>query len=172
MANWLDFQKMQDWDYLFFTGFQYDDIPDAHIDEALADVTNLNQVNPALDWEGDSWLAGNESIPSSRKHAYRVAALVHAFRTGELLKKGISLDTFHVQKCRSCVGDGHHRVRALQYLGLTAGPFWLGGHVDALEALVEIAGTVPPPDAARYCAPKLLSLESDDIQPCLADGVF
>jgi hypothetical protein len=165
MANWLDFQKMQDWDYLFFPGFQYDDIPDAHIEDALADEANLRLVNPAIDWECDSWLAQNTTIPSRRKHAYRVAALIRAFRAGDLMIKGISLDTFNVQRCRSCVSDGHHRVRALQYLGLNAGPFWMGGHVDALEALVDIAGTTPPPEAIRYCAPRLLLPESDDIRP-------
>jgi hypothetical protein len=164
MANWLTFEKIQHWDYLFFPGFQYDIILDEHIEVALADIENLVSVKPEIDWEDDRWLRENKSIPEERKHAYRVAALVKAFRDGNLLKKGISLDTFCVRDCRSCVSNGHHRVRALQFLGLPAGPFWLSGLVDPLKELVELAGTQPPAEASYFCDAALLALYDDDIQ--------
>ena len=164
MANWLDFQKIRDWDYLFFQGFQYDAISDELISAALADTANLTQVRPDIDWQCDSWLAANKTIPSEHKHAYRVASLVNAFRSGDLLTSGISLDTFNVRQCLSCVSDGHHRVRALQYLGITAGPFWLSGHVEPLKALIRLAGTTPPENALRYCTAELLAPHPDDIR--------
>lgn len=164
MANWLTFDKIQNWEYLFWPGFQYDEIPDEHIEAALADIASLKHVKPELDWEADRWLHENKQIPTERKHAYRVAALVKSFREGRLMRKGINLDTYCVQDCRSCVPDGHHRVRALQFLGLKSGPFWTCGIVDQLEELVRLAGTQPPAEAAQFCDPALLVLCDDDIQ--------
>lgn len=153
---------MQDWDFPFHRGFQYDDITDEHIAAALVDVDNLACVLPDIEWQCDGWLERNQTIPAGRKHAYRVAALVHAFRGENVLKNGISLDTFCVSQCCSCVPDGHHRIRALQYLGFPAGPFWLGGHVEPLEDLVRLAGTTPPPGIQQYCEASLLVTAAPD----------
>lgn len=169
MAHWLVFDAMRSWDVPPLTGFQYDAIPDAYIAEALADQEQLARVDPALDWEEDSWLARCANVPKERKHAYRIARLVYEFEHDRPMQQGIALDTFNAQRCRSAVGNGHHRVRALQFLGLSAGPFWLGGHVHLLRALVDLAGTEPPPAAARFCAPALLVLHDDERLP-LRDG--
>lgn len=165
MAHWLTFDAMQHWELPVLTGFQYDDVPDAHILEALADRPRLMRVDPARDWEDDGWLAACTSIPNERKHAYRIARLVHEFQHGQVMHHGIALDTFNAQRCRSAVGNGHHRVRALQFLGLSAGPFWLGGHLHLLHALLELAGTSPPRVAARFCATNLLVLQEDEHLP-------
>lgn len=163
MANWLTFNKIAAWDYLFHLGFAYDDIPDEAIQAALDDPERLAKVDTSLDWEDDRWLAETPDIQEAQKHAYRIAALVRDFQAGELMEHAIWLDTYNVARCRSCVSNGHHRIRALQFLGLTAGPFALSGLLDPLEDLVRLAGCEPPREAMNYCVPTLLCTLADDI---------
>jgi hypothetical protein len=99
------------------------------------------------------------------KHAYRVAALVRAFRAGERMHRTISVDTFTNGQCSSCICNGHHRIRALQFMGVPAGPFGLSGLLDELEGLVLLAGAQCPADAESYFAPALLQTETDDVIP-------
>lgn len=164
MSNWIDLTKMDEWDYPFFLGFQYDSITDEDIQAALLDFENLAQVNPNLDWEDDMWLAKHSVIPENKKHSYRVAALVHQFKNGKPMEHGINLDTFSVSNCLSCVTNGHHRIRAIQYLGVPAAPFDLSGSVKPLKELVKIAG-VPGPgtEFEHYFSSNLLKKDKFDI---------
>lgn len=164
MANWLNLTKLKEWDYPFFLGFAYDAVTDEDIEAALTDVVNLPHVDVRLDWEDDRWLEQHTGIPASQKHAYRIAALVRAFREGDVMQRTIALDTFTVGTCCSCVPNGHHRIRALQYLGVHSGPFGLSGLVDVLEDLVRKAGSECPPDAAHYFSAELLAPAEDDVR--------
>lgn len=163
MANWLRFDKIEDWEYVVLLGFQYDDVSNEDIAAALLDTAHLAQVDTSKDWEDDRWLHASQSIPEAKKHAYRVAAIVRELQVGGAIKRSISLDTFSVAECRSCVSNGHHRVRALQYMGLEMGPFSLAGRVDALEELVGVAGVDGPGEFAHLFAQDLLDYDSEDI---------
>jgi hypothetical protein len=163
MANWLNFEKLREWDFPAYVGFAYDWITDDDIRAALADEAHLDHVDPAIDWEDDRWLAACTDIAATMKHAYRVASLVRAFRAGDRMHRTISVDTFTNGRCTGCIGNGHHRIRALQFLGVPAGPFGLSGLLDELEKLVLLAGTACPPDAECYFAPTLLQAETDDV---------
>jgi hypothetical protein len=162
MANWLTLDKICEWEGALFPGFQYDSITDEEITNALSD-DYIAKVDPNLDWENDSELYLNESIPEEFKHVYRVAALVRDFKKGNLMRYSIELDTYTMYNCRSCIPNGHHRIRALQYLGLLSAPFGLCGDVDLLEELVAIAGTECPSEARLYVEAPLLVKEPDDI---------
>lgn len=146
MSNWLAINKIENWDFSVLLGFQYDDIPDEHIEDALNDSKLLPLVDAKKDWEDDHFLAETPQIPDARKHAYRVAAIIDSIRRGERISHAIELSTFANGNCVSCVTNGHHRIRAFQFLGLTAAPFSLDGMVDELERLVTVAGTEPSDD--------------------------
>ncbi|KWU26275.1 hypothetical protein [Burkholderia cenocepacia] len=163
MANWLTFEKIRDWDFPVYSGFAYDWLSDDDIQAALADGPRLINVDPQIDWEDDRWLSACTTIPEERKHAYRVAALVRAFSAGEKMHRTINLDTFTNGRCTNCIANGHHRIRALQFLGVSVGPFGLSGLVDELERLVSIAGAVCPGAARHYFEDALLQQDEDDI---------
>jgi hypothetical protein len=165
VANWLTLSKIEQWKHLVFLGFQYDDVTDDEIFAALNDQSRLACVDCHVEWQDDGWLAGEATIPNERKHAYRVASIVRALDSGNVLLKAISLDTFSAGRCRSAVGDGHHRIRALQYLGLDCAPFSLGGVISQLNELVRLAGTTCPEFAQRYFSKELLAPAADDIKP-------
>jgi hypothetical protein len=165
MANWLQFDKLKQWDYLVMPFFQYDDVPDAHIYEALQDP-GLAHVDVQLDWEDDQWLSAAGHIPEARKHAYRVAALVQAFQSGQPMSAAIELDTFHVLRCGCSIGNGHHRIRALQYLGTDCGPFALSGRLTPLEELVAEAGCNPPEPFRAYFSPAVWLPSPEDVVAC------
>lgn len=163
MANWLKFKKIEDWEVLTLLGFQYDSITDDQIARAIGDLETLKNVDPSIDWEDDRWLSRCKSVPDDQKHAYRVAALVKAFMSSSPMQESITLDTFSNGQCCSCVSNGHHRIRALQYLGMEQGPFNLSGIVSHLENLVSIAGSECPSEFRKYFSQKLLTGDADDI---------
>lgn len=165
MANWLVFERVKAWEAAVLPLFQYDRVTDADIAAALADDANLQHVDTRIEWEDDDWLRANTAIPESRKHAYRVAALVKAFQSGEVMTRPIFLDTFLLDRCGCGVGDGHHRIRALQFLGVPAGPFALSGHLTPLEDLVRTAGCTLPQEHAAFFAQRFHAPEEDDVVP-------
>jgi hypothetical protein len=164
MANWLDFSSIANWDWVCISGFQYDSVTDDEISRALAQSEIIDNVDPNIDFEDDEWLADTDRISDDQKHAFRVAALVAMIRRGGKLREPIILDTFNVRQCCSCVANGHHRVRALQYLGYAAGPFSLSGTVSLLKELVAVAGVAPPDDVLTWCEPALAKMQRYDIR--------
>lgn len=164
MANWLNFERVKQWDAAVIPLFQYDSVKDEDISTALADAQHLPHVDVHIEWEDDDWLRANTAIAPERKHAYRVAALVRAFQAGEPMMRPIFLDTFLLGQCGCGIGDGHHRIRALQYLGVPAGPFALSGYLAPLEELVRVAGCPVPQEYVAYFAERFLSPEDDDVQ--------
>lgn len=167
MANWLSFEQLSRWDALVLLGFQYDAVTDADIAAALSDTSTIQHIDTRIDWEDDAWLDNFPGIPDDKKHGYRVAALVAELQAGGQLQQAIELDTFCIGRCCSGVANGHHRVRALQYLGFPVAPFSLGGHLDLLERLVKKAGTQCPESLQRFIAPRLLAMdpENDGVAP-------
>jgi hypothetical protein len=130
----LSFKRLEQWKYPAFPGFQYDFIPDAMITWALT-WSRLDQVDLSIGWEDDIFLYNEESLSGELKHALRVARLVKHIREGGTVYP-VELDTFNVNNCCSCISDGHHRIRALQYLKLPAVPISLNGHIDELNILM------------------------------------
>jgi len=163
MANWLILDEVKKWKFPFISAFQYDLITAAAIQAALDDSENLKSIDSSLDWEDDHWLRKHKDIPEAAKHAYRVAALVRDIRAGNLLQNAIHLDTFANGHCCCCISNGHHRIRALQFIGLKAGPFSLSGLLDELEELVRIAGCAVPLEAEGIVVKKLLEPADDDV---------
>jgi hypothetical protein len=129
MANWLTFEKVKEWRAAPWPFFQYDAIPDELISEALTNTAVLNRVDTRLDWEDDQQLRQCLAVPDEHKHAYRVAALVNELRAGGQLQRAIQIDTFLLDRCGCGIDNGHHRIRALQYLGVPCGPFGLSGYL-------------------------------------------
>lgn len=162
MANWLLFDKLRGWESPLPL-FQYDGVPDTDIAKALSDLGSLSRVDVHIDWEEDVWLARATHVPEHLKHAYRVAALVHHLRSGALLCNPIELDTFAMHTCGCGVTNGHHRIRALQFLGVPFGPFSLSGYLKPLEDLVQHAGIAAPLDSSTYFHPRLLLSSPDDV---------
>ncbi len=163
MANWLDFNKVSEFSEDWVSGYNYDEITDSQIKRALADNKVIVNIDTTLDWQCDSWLSQLTTVPESSKHSYRVAAIVRELQSGGQLNSAITIDTFSSFKCCNSIPDGHHRVRALQYLGMTCGPFSLGGDCDILEALVEMAGVSGPGIFSNMFSSKLLEVCCDDI---------
>jgi hypothetical protein len=163
MANWLTFEKVKTWSATPLPFFQYDSIPDDHISAALMNLAVLSRVDTSLDWEDDRWLRACLDVPDERKHAYRVAALVRELRGGGQIQQPIMLDTFLLGQCCCGIGDGHHRIRALQYLAIPCGPFSLSGYLAPLEELVRVAGMPVPPVFAHVFHPRLREVQPDDV---------
>jgi hypothetical protein len=163
MANWLNFEKVKTWSVTPLPFFQYDPIPDELIAQALADTAVLAQVDTQIDWEDDRWLRQCRDVPDEHKHAYRVAALVKELLTGSRLRHAIMMDTFLLGQCGCGIGNGHHRIRALQYLGVPCGPFGLSGYLDPLEDLVRTAGATVPDEFKHLFSPELLAAAPDDV---------
>jgi hypothetical protein len=163
MANWLTFEKVKAWSATPLRLFQYDSVPDELISRALADTVVLDHVDTSLDWEDDRWLRACQAVPDEHKHAYRVAALVRELRAGGKLRRPILIDTFMLGRCGCGIDNGHHRIRALQYLGVPCGPFGLSGYLGPLEELVRLAGTKVPGEFAHFFSPQLLEAQPDDV---------
>lgn len=122
----------------------------------------MARIDTRLDWEDDAWLAGS-AVPEELKHAYRVAALVRELSQGGRMHRAISLDTFNLVRCGYGIGNGHHRIRALRFLGVPCAPFSLSGSVAALQRLLKTAACTPAQEFARYFEPGLLAHDADDL---------
>lgn len=146
-VNYLSLSKMRTWEGAFIQCFQYDDVMDEQIAKALADLDNINAVNPDIDWEDDAFLAHHEGIPDNEKHAYRVAAIVKTLQDEPCFKHPIEFDTYSNGQCGFCVPNGHHRVRAADFLKIDVVPFSLNGDLNMIDELVELAGYEPSPSA-------------------------
>lgn len=144
MIQWLSFDKIEKWPDAVILGFQYDDIADRDIKKCLRMPEVLAQQDVGQDWEDDWYLDTTREIPLELKHAARVAAIVDSIQSGNKLTAPITLDSYAARTCKSAIPNGHHRIRALQYLGAACAPFELGGNLDSIEALIKVAGVKPP----------------------------
>jgi hypothetical protein len=136
-VNLIPFEALAQWKYPFIQGFQYDDITDSLIDQALFS-TIVDKVNIDIEHEDDKFLL-KANYPEEYKHALRIAAIVKHLHRGGKLNKPIEIDTFWINTCCSCIGDGHHRLRALQYVKADCFVASLSGEIQELDKLIELS---------------------------------
>lgn len=174
MANWLDVNKYKRW--IKRKGlppvFIYDDVTDEEIEAALLDVEVLAKSDVSMDWQ-DAYDWDNEpenNIAYGQKwQTYRIAALVKMFRDeGEKFIKAIDIDTFYKNHNACFVEDGHHRIRALQYLKIFVMPFCMSGHEDLLEEIINFAGIKSLTEIDKIFCLETLAVNDSDIEQKLA----
>lgn len=123
----------------------------------------IASIDINLDWEDDEYLSETPDVSEDKKHAHRIAALVRELRVGGNIRNAVEIDTFCMDRCCSGVFNGHHRIRAMQFLGMECGPFSLSGSLDMLEELVRIAGADCPVEFERYFGESLLAATEEDV---------
>jgi hypothetical protein len=133
-AVWVKFDDINNWDFIILKNFQYDFVTDSDIDFCL-NHPDLNNVNPHIDWEDDHYLANIKNIKNELKHAMRIASLILEFNKINSSINPIDIDTMAANHCFSSIPNGHHRIRALQYLGYDGFPAYLNGHCSDLDKL-------------------------------------
>lgn len=129
---WIDLKRLEEWDWPERAGFAYDEIKDEEIIAYLVSDKSQLDVDISIEWQDDK-----ESLKRNEWktfHAKRIAALVREMTEGKPIKP-VELDTFANVRCPSCIVDGHHRIRALQYLGFEKIPAYCSGLVEELEFL-------------------------------------
>jgi len=111
-----------------YSGFAYDFITD---DEIITAFSYISYCDIEKEWQDDITLYETKMVPDSIKHAIRIAALVEAIRDGKGIDP-VAFDTYaHLSP--SCIYDGNHRIRALQYLKFDFFPANLSGLVTELN---------------------------------------
>lgn len=132
----LSFQALERWEYPLHREFSYDYIGDSEIEAALA--------SPELDafQLSKSWVdrTDNHSTGADNPiHPLIIAKLVSEFR------KGGNAHPIRIEaaedirsECGFCVPDGHHRLRALQFLGRSSFEATLDGDEIALKQLLDL----------------------------------
>jgi hypothetical protein len=132
---YVKFKHIEKWDYSIWKGFQYDYISDEMITNAL-NYSNLDNIDLNIDWEDDYLLQNDNSISDEFKHAIRIAGLVKKIQSNGIeIIQPIIIDTFTVETCCSCIYNGHHRIKALQYLKYDRFPASLNGYNSELKKL-------------------------------------
>lgn len=134
--DYLQISKLITWTDPFYREFCYSYIIDEEITTALGNK-QLIKVNPNIDHQDDVFLL-NLDVSDTDKHIFRVASLVEDIRKFGKLNNLIEMDTF-ATTCGFFINDGHHRIRAAQYLGYDILPFSCSGDLDQLERLWSIA---------------------------------
>jgi hypothetical protein len=133
----IPFDKITRWEFPFFSGFQYDYISNEMIEVALRSP-QLTNIDINIDWEDDEYLEelsdDTVELSDDMKHAYRIAALINAFKNGASVNP-VSIDTFVMDKCCLCIYNGHHRIRALQYQLFDFFPAYCSGDVDEIKKI-------------------------------------
>lgn len=135
-AEYVLFSTFQNIDFLF-NGFQYDSITDEDIKYCL-NLDFLDKINIDIDWEDDYFLYNTNIVPESLKHAVRIAKIVQCILNGNFLMNPVSFDTFSEYNCLSCINNGHHRIRALQFLGYEGFPVTLSGELDFIDSIKKV----------------------------------
>ena len=95
----------------------------------------LSKVDIERDWQDDT-LFDDSSMDFEFVHALRIAVLILSIERGNGVKP-VFLDTMVGGDCCSCIFDGHHRIRALQYLGYTHFPVSCSGEVRLINQIVD-----------------------------------
>ena len=113
----------------YFYGFAYDYISDEEIEESFQ---YIQFVNIEIEWQDDYELSNNKNIPDKLKHAIRVAKLVDIIRNNKGID-AVSFDTY--SKGLSFISDGHHRIRALQYLQYEYFPASIAGTISLIQKI-------------------------------------
>ena len=117
------------------SGFCYTQhVTDNAITKALNSDLLIN-IDADLEHEDDRWLRETDSIKDVDKHAFRVASVIQSIKKNGL-KHPIIIDTMTYNYTICGIPDGHHRLRALEYMGYNYALFSLSGYMDEIEELV------------------------------------
>lgn len=112
----ITFDALEAWSYPVHRTYTYDYISDDSIKAILAQVDALERFQLA-----DSWGELTENYttgPDNPVHPWVVAKLVSKIGRGaEVTAIQIIAEPDIRERCGFCVTDGHHRLRALQFLG-------------------------------------------------------
>lgn len=138
--DYLSIKKLREWDWPMHKAFNYDDVTDEQIAAALADQDNLDRVDVKKDWECDGFLNSRFGFGEQTTHIYRIAAIAKSLINNPILNMPIEFDTFCGDDYGFCVHNGHHRIRAAEFIGLDVLPFSLSGYIEILDDLIEFAG--------------------------------
>ena len=130
-VSWISFEKIKNWTHPVRKGFQYDSISNELIVMALAHPY-LNKIDISIDWEDDHALREQKDIHEELKHPLRIAKLIEHIRNDGGINP-VDLDTY--SNCCSCICNGHHRIRALQFLGYDCFPAYCSGIVSLINDL-------------------------------------
>jgi hypothetical protein len=171
MAIWLSFNELLKWSNL--PEFDLDRLTDEAIASALARPDLLKHASISRDGLGATVYPRGSRGPELKAYssAFAVARLVQylqlekvdGVRQGQLARP-MSVD-WEQPWCAGYLGRGEQVIRALQYMGLTSGPFVLVGRRDALDRLCELARVGPPGDNMRHIfSPELLRRNAGDIK--------
>lgn len=133
--DWIYFDKIASWDFPIYTGFAYDEITDEEINKALEQLSQ-HSIDVDQDWEDDIYLH-NLDIEPKLKHALRIAKLVELIKLGQPIRP-VTLDTIHRYNCGSCISNGNHRIRAIQYCGFDKFPAYCSGVVEEINKILTL----------------------------------
>lgn len=113
--------------------FAYDHISDPDIARALDEMNGLDLIHElASPWEGDGKSQSASLDTLSLFHARRVAIFVSALRKG-IVFPPVQMDT--MSSCFGWIVDGHHRIRAFEFLGVFHVPAEVSGYVKVIDEL-------------------------------------
>ena len=155
MAVWLDFEKLLKWSNL--PEYHLDRVSTAAIGAALARPDILKHVSLGRDGVSAllklsgpraQELRGNrDAAEIARLVQYLQLERIEGVRQGQL-KVPLRVDR-EQPWCPGYLFHGGQVLRALQYMGVTSGPFVVSGRRDTLDNLMALARVDPPKDHTR-----------------------
>src|SRR3989338_1563086 len=141
---WLSFELFKNWEY--YNGYAYDEISDDDITFVLKDPHQrqiVDNFNLKRGWQSELYEGKEET------HVHRIAKLtqvigIYGINSQDFINIYVSFygKVFgniysRVFNCPSLICDGHHRIRALQYLGYDSFPVILSGYHDDETKFIE-----------------------------------
>jgi len=135
----VSFTQLSRWKHPIIRGYAYSYITNKMIEQARFHPY-FSMVNVQKEHEDDN-SGNNFYISMEIWHAIRIAKLAECI-SFEGLKKAIIIDTMTNANAIMCIPDGHHRIRAMQYLGHTAFYAGISGFCKDIEQLLRIKESV------------------------------
>lgn len=135
--EYISFKKIKSWDK--YCGFVYDYITDEQIDIAMEFLTDYpdikNDIDISVNFLDDTFINKIKDTQSLIfAHSCRISMLVEIAKHQQL--DPVLFDTeCSVTDVYSGVTDGHHRIRALQYLKREVFPASCAGYVNTIDSL-------------------------------------
>ena len=134
--EFISFKKIEKWDK--YSGFVYDFITDEQIEfstEILKRYPAIkNKLNIGVNWLDDPYMEVVNDLELFTLHAWRISLLIDIAKKEQLTP--VVFDTIsNVVNVYSGVLDGHHRIRALQYLNRPVFPGYCSGYADEIDSI-------------------------------------
>jgi hypothetical protein len=136
----VSFQALERWDYPCIKACTYAYVDDTDIEAALR-APDLAAFELAASW---SALTSNHSTRQDNPiHPRIIAKLVLELRQGSIAPPVTIIAEQDIRKrCGYCVSDGHHRLRAFQFLQLPTFSAVCRGEQAAVQRLFDLCATV------------------------------